>query len=63
MVAASFIVLGFIATFVPQFLLGNTGDAARGFYVCEDAPRPWNVASTAGDVTAGVRLPHHRPCT
>jgi cytochrome c oxidase subunit 1 len=47
MVAATFIVLGFNATFIPQFLLGNAGMPRRYFMYDE---RYWamNVASTAG---------------
>jgi cytochrome c oxidase subunit 1 len=47
MVAASFIVLGFIATFVPQFLVGNAG-MPRRYYMYPERFQAWNVASTAG---------------
>ena len=47
MVAASFIVLGFIATFIPQFLLGNAG-MPRRYYMYPERFQGWNVASTAG---------------
>jgi cytochrome c oxidase subunit I len=47
MVAAGLIILGFNATFIPQFLLGNAGQPRRYFMYDE---RYWalNVASTAG---------------
>ena len=47
MVAASFIVLGFIATFIPQFLLGNAG-MPRRYYIYPERFQALNVASTAG---------------
>ena len=47
MVAASFIVLGFIATFVPQFLVGNAG-MPRRYYMYPERFQALNVASTAG---------------
>jgi len=47
MVAASFIVLGFNATFIPQFLLGNAG-MPRRYYMYPERFTALNVASTAG---------------
>ena len=47
MVAASFIVLGFIATFIPQFLAGNAG-MPRRYYMYPERFQALNVASTAG---------------
>jgi cytochrome c oxidase subunit 1 len=47
MVAASFIVLGFIATFIPQFLVGNAG-MPRRYYMYPERFQAMNVASTAG---------------
>jgi cytochrome c oxidase subunit 1 len=47
MVAASFIVLGFIATFLPQFLVGNAG-MPRRYYMYPERFQALNVASTAG---------------
>ncbi len=47
MVAAAFIVLGFNATFIPQFLLGNAGQPRR-YYMYDDKHWVLNVASTAG---------------
>jgi len=47
MVAASFIVLGFMATFIPQFLLGNAG-MPRRYYMYPERFEALNVASTAG---------------
>jgi cytochrome c oxidase subunit 1 len=47
MVAASFIVLGFIATFIPQFLAGNAG-MPRRYYMYPERFEALNVASTAG---------------
>ena len=47
MVAASFIVLGFIATYIPQFLLCNAG-MPRRYYMYPERFQGWNVASTAG---------------
>ena len=58
LVAAVFVILGFVFTFLPQFLLGNEGMPRRYFNYPE---RYWalNVASTAGRLGAGHRL-HHR---
>jgi cytochrome c oxidase subunit 1 len=47
LVAASLIVLGFNATFVPQFLLGNAG-MPRRYYAYHPSFEALNVASTAG---------------
>lgn len=47
MAALAFIVLGFNATFIPQFLLGNMG-MPRRYFQYEDIYRSLNVASTAG---------------
>jgi cytochrome c oxidase subunit I len=47
MVAASLIVLGFNATFIPQFLLGNAG-MPRRYYMYPERYQALNVASTAG---------------
>src|SRR4051794_4821767 len=47
MVAATFIVLGFNATFIPQFLLGNAGQPRR-YFMYDDKYWALNVASTAG---------------
>jgi cytochrome c oxidase subunit 1 len=47
MVSASFIVLGFNATFIPQFLLGNAGQPRR-YYMYDEKYWTLNVASTAG---------------
>jgi cytochrome c oxidase subunit I len=47
MVAASFIVLGFNATFIPQFLLGNAG-MPRRYFMYPERFTALNVASTAG---------------
>jgi len=47
LVAASFIVLGFIATFIPQFLVGNAG-MPRRYYMYPERFQAMNVASTAG---------------
>ena len=47
MVAAVFIVLGFNATFIPQFLLGNAG-MPRRYYIYPERFTALNVASTAG---------------
>ena len=47
MVSASFIVLGFIATFIPQFLAGNAG-MPRRYYMYPERFEALNVASTAG---------------
>src|SRR4051812_38347804 len=47
MVAASLIVLGFNATFIPQFLLGNAG-MPRRYYMYPERFTALNVASTAG---------------
>jgi cytochrome c oxidase subunit 1 len=47
LVAAAFIILGFNATFVPQFLLGNFG-MPRRYYEYPERFQALNVASTAG---------------
>jgi cytochrome c oxidase subunit 1 len=47
MVAGAFIVLGFNATFIPQFLLGNAGQPRR-YYMYDERYWVLNVASTAG---------------
>jgi cytochrome c oxidase subunit 1 len=47
MVAASLIVLGFNATFIPQFLVGNAG-MPRRYYIYPERFTALNVASTAG---------------
>ena len=62
MVAAAFIVLGFIATFIPQFLAGQRGHAAPLLHVPGAVPG----AERRLDgrlVAAGVRLRHHRSST
>jgi cytochrome c oxidase subunit 1 len=45
--AAAFIVFGFNATFIPQFLLGNAG-APRRYFMYDNEFWMLNVASTAG---------------
>jgi cytochrome c oxidase subunit 1 len=47
MVAACFIILGFNATFIPQFLLGNAG-MPRRYFMYPERFTALNVASTAG---------------
>ncbi len=47
MAAAALIVLGFNATFIPQFLLGNAG-MPRRYYIYPERYQALNVASTAG---------------
>jgi cytochrome c oxidase subunit 1 len=47
MVAAAFIVMGFNATFIPQFLVGNAG-MPRRYYMYPERFTSLNVASTAG---------------
>ncbi len=47
LVAAVLIILGFNATFIPQFLLGNMG-MPRRYYSYPERFWPLNVASTAG---------------
>ncbi len=47
LVAAVLIMLGFNATFIPQFLLGNNG-MPRRYYTYPEHFRALNVASTAG---------------
>jgi cytochrome c oxidase subunit I len=47
MVSAALIVLGFAATFIPQFLLGNAG-MPRRYYIYPERYQALNVASTAG---------------
>jgi cytochrome c oxidase subunit 1 len=53
MVAAGFIVLGFNATFIPQFLLGNAG-MPRRYYIYPERFQALNVASTAGATLLGM---------
>ena len=50
MVAASLIVLGFNATFIPQFLMGNAG-LPRRYYIYPDRFQSLNVASTHSGLT------------
>ena len=52
LVAASLIILGFNATFVPQFLLGNYG-MPRRYYQYPEHFQALNVASTAGSTLLG----------
>ena len=52
LVAASLIILGFNATFIPQFLLGNFG-MPRRYYQYPDHFQALNVASTAGATLLG----------
>jgi cytochrome c oxidase subunit I len=52
LVAASLIILGFNATFIPQFLLGNNG-MPRRYYQYPDHFQALNVASTAGATLLG----------
>jgi cytochrome c oxidase subunit I len=47
LVSASLIILGFNATFIPQFLLGNAG-MPRRYYQYLPSFQALNVASTAG---------------
>ena len=47
MVASAFIVLGFNATFIPQFLVGNAG-MPRRYFMYPERFTALNVASTAG---------------
>jgi cytochrome c oxidase subunit I len=47
LVSAALIILGFNATFIPQFLLGNMG-MPRRYYSYPERFWPLNVASTAG---------------
>ena len=47
LVAAALIILGFNATFIPQFLLGNAG-MPRRYYKYPERFQALNVASTAG---------------
>jgi cytochrome c oxidase subunit 1 len=47
MVASTFIVLGFNATFIPQFLLGNAGQPRR-YFMYDEKYWALNVASSAG---------------
>jgi len=47
LVAAALIILGFNATFIPQFLLGNNG-MPRRYYEYPERFQALNVASTAG---------------
>jgi cytochrome c oxidase subunit 1 len=52
LVAASLIILGFNATFIPQFLLGNLG-MPRRYYQYPEHFQALNVASTAGSTLLG----------
>ena len=52
LVAASMIILGFNATFIPQFLLGNNG-MPRRYYQYPEHFQALNVASTAGATLLG----------
>src|SRR5437868_4861458 len=52
LVAASLIILGFNATFIPQFLLGNNG-MPRRYYQYPEHFQALNVASTAGATLLG----------
>jgi cytochrome c oxidase subunit I len=52
LVAAALIILGFNATFVPQFLLGNFG-MPRRYYQYPEHFQALNVASTAGATLLG----------
>jgi cytochrome c oxidase subunit I len=52
LVAASLIILGFNATFIPQFLLGNNG-MPRRYYQYPEQFQALNVASTAGATLLG----------
>src|SRR5205085_1235357 len=52
LVAASLIILGFNATFIPQFLLGNYG-MPRRYYQYPEHFQALNVASTAGATLLG----------
>jgi len=52
LVAASLIILGFNATFIPQFLLGNQG-MPRRYYQYPEQFQALNVASTAGATLLG----------
>ena len=52
LVAATLIILGFNATFVPQFLLGNFG-MPRRYYQYPEQFQPLHVASTAGATLLG----------
>jgi len=55
LVAASLIILGFNATFIPQFLLGNFG-MPRRYYQYPEQFQALNVASTAGATLLGFGL-------
>jgi cytochrome c oxidase subunit 1 len=55
MVAAAFILLGFNATFIPQFLLGNAGQPRR-YYMYDERFWALNVASSAGSTLLGFGL-------
>lgn len=55
MVASTFIVLGFNATFIPQFLLGNAGQPRR-YYMYDEKHWVLNVASTAGSSLLALGL-------
>src|SRR5215831_13926201 len=52
LVSASLIILGFNATFIPQFLLGNAG-MPRRYYQYPEHFQALNVASTAGSTLLG----------
>jgi cytochrome c oxidase subunit I len=53
LVSASLIILGFNATFIPQFLLGNAG-MPRRYYSYPAEYQALNVASTAGATLLGM---------
>jgi cytochrome c oxidase subunit 1 len=55
MVSAAFIVLGFNATFIPQFLLGNAGQPRR-YYMYDEKYWALNVASTTGSTLLAFGL-------
>ena len=59
MIAAALIVLGFNATFIPQFLLGNAGMPRRYYMYPERLPGAQRRLDR-GRVAAGLRLRHHR---
>ncbi|HEY4187335.1 MAG TPA: cbb3-type cytochrome c oxidase subunit I [Polyangia bacterium] len=53
MISAAFIVLGFNATFIPQFLAGNAG-MPRRYYMYPERFTALNVASTAGSTLLAI---------